>query len=373
MFHSKSPVVKVVLYIIIGFFSLILIISFGMPDFISRMGLDKSIVAIINGEKIHVYDWIDFKRGRKMGSIKGMEKYLFNQFINQRLTLQKLKEMGITVSDERIADYLINTYGGKNKQLDIDLFSQQLKRANMNLSDLKKNIKNYFLFNTYDKMIEQGVSFTSADIVMEQVANNSEIIIKYAYISKRDLKKRYKNMLIVTDAEIKAEMKKNRRVVKDPKSDKKRIKRLLENKKFTKAKNKLIKEINSISKSKGSFNAANALLRGKVMLSRPFKPGEPVKSQGKKAQVVYSLNRSPIFISTCMNLGINTSSKVIESAVGFYLFSPIKKNIKKGTIDSKKLSQKIDRFKMTVNRSIQQKLMRRFIENSKIIKNLKIN
>ena len=52
MFDSKSPVMKAVGYTIIRFFALIIIISFGMPDFMSRIGMDNSIIALVNGQKV---------------------------------------------------------------------------------------------------------------------------------------------------------------------------------------------------------------------------------------------------------------------------------------------------------------------------------
>jgi len=70
MFDSKSPVVKIVSYTITGFFVLIIVISFGMPDFISRMGLDQSSVAVVNGEKVDRYDFLRYRDSR-FGDMRG--------------------------------------------------------------------------------------------------------------------------------------------------------------------------------------------------------------------------------------------------------------------------------------------------------------
>ena len=61
MFDAKHPVIKVAGYIIVGFFVLIIIISFGMPDFLSRMGLDQNTVAKVNGEVIGYMDFIRYR------------------------------------------------------------------------------------------------------------------------------------------------------------------------------------------------------------------------------------------------------------------------------------------------------------------------
>ena len=117
MFDSKSPVVKIVGYIIIGFFGLIIIISFGMPDFISRMGLDESIVASVNGEKVHRLDYLRYRdnRFRHLKNQKDADDMILNYYIGDVLILQKAKELGFDVSDDkRVYFFPIGSGGDRN-------------------------------------------------------------------------------------------------------------------------------------------------------------------------------------------------------------------------------------------------------------------
>jgi len=106
MFDSRSPIIKIGGYIIVGFFVLIIIISFGMPDFMSRLGIDKSTVAIVNGEKIQYLDFLryrDMVAGRvKDSQSKEFQQYLLDSLIRYRLQLQKGRAIGIKVSEERV-------------------------------------------------------------------------------------------------------------------------------------------------------------------------------------------------------------------------------------------------------------------------------
>ena len=110
MFDSKSPVVKIAGYILIGFFTIIIIISFGVPDFMSRLGMDESTVAIINGEKIHILEYLRYRdnisRRYKKADSKKFQKQILDSLIRYRLQLQKADDVGIEVSEESVKRFI---------------------------------------------------------------------------------------------------------------------------------------------------------------------------------------------------------------------------------------------------------------------------
>ena len=99
MFDSRSPVVKIGGYIIIGFFTVIIVISFGVPEFMSRLGMDQSIVAVINGEKVHILEYLRYR-----DNITRRYKKLDLYFGVENLTAFR-QEAPIIAADNPFSDY----------------------------------------------------------------------------------------------------------------------------------------------------------------------------------------------------------------------------------------------------------------------------
>ena len=129
MFDSKSPIVKYTGYAIIGFFGLIIIISFGMPSFMPEITRDKNSIAVINGEKIKTHDFLRYRdsRNRNAKDDKEMDR-LLDEYIQSRLLLQKAREMGFDASDSRVSTELkkIPFLQDKNGKFDPKKFSTYL-------------------------------------------------------------------------------------------------------------------------------------------------------------------------------------------------------------------------------------------------------
>jgi hypothetical protein len=114
--------------------------------------------------------------------------------------------------------------------------------------------------------------------------------------------------------------------LKDPKTDKERFRKKLLSKKFDTEKKKVISEINALADKKIPFVQTAARLRTKVKLSDTFKVGDYVKEIGKKGRTLYAFSSSEGFRKQCLALKPGESSKVIETADGIYLFTPVVKN-----------------------------------------------
>mgnify|MGYP001557349732 CR=1 FL=1 len=380
MFHSKSPIVKYVGYVIIGFFGLIITVSFGMPDFMSRLGMDRSTVAVINGEKIHRFDYIEYKQRyrRQFGNLPAkFEKYIIDGFIRDRLKLQHIKNLGYDATEERIARIIRNHkyfHNKKTKQFDIKILKNYLDSSRTNILDFKKMIKNDNTQMDYNYFFRMGIAVPEDDIHFDNIIKNSKIQIKIAFLNKIDLKLRYKSKVSISDDEIKQEMLKNKHKIKDPKSDKIRIKKKLEKKKLLSIQSKLIKDVDAIAKNKGTFDQANAILKGKVIISRSFKIGGSVMGSKKKRPKTYTaLGNSPIFRESLLKLKNNKTSRVITVPTGYYIFTPIKKsiNVKKPKEPSaEKIAKNTEK---QIMRDLSKKILDKLIENSKIIKNIKTN
>jgi hypothetical protein len=375
MFDTKSPVMKAARYGIITFFALIIIISFGMPDFISRLGMDNSIIAVVNGQKINRIDYLRY-RDNRFGHIKAenMEDLILNYYIGDVLLLQEAYKTGLAVSDDRIADLIRNDIPAfkdpQTGKFDPDRY-QRIREANhLTGTGFYEMLRKDILKDDYISLLKAGISVSPDDISTEYMGQNSSAQIQYTYISDIDLKKRWKNEITVTDDEINAEISKNKKEIKDPRSDRPRISKKLENEKFNRLKKGLIDSLNALALKKGSFAEAAAMMQGVSGRSEVFKIGDEIKEQGNKEKNLAVITNSPVFLEECAVIEKGKASRVIESSAGLYVFSTVRFDLPKTALspeDSKKLAARIsgETYNMVTSN-----VMKNLHEKSKIVKNL---
>lgn len=374
MFDSKSPVVKIVSYAITGFFVLIIVISFGMPDFISRMGLDQSSVAVVNGEKVDRYDFLRYRDSR-FGDMRGDEKMdamILSYYINDVLLLQEARRNGFFVTDNAIKEYILNIPGLRNPAtgaIDKERLDFFLERINMSFLTLQKTVRKELLRDRFMQFIKMGVAVTPAEVAGEFAANNAALQVKYSALSSMELANMYRAGIAVTDAEITAEMAKNKSEVKDPITDRERVKKKLENARLSRFKKDIIDRIDAIAAKGGSFDEAQAVLKGKVALSKTFKPGDRVTDD--RGQAIAGINGSKIFLEGFMGLEENRTSRIINADSGLYIFTPVLKNIKRDAPSEKDYKMIADNLEQESMQMIQGNIMQKLYESAKIVKNLK--
>jgi hypothetical protein len=374
MFDSKSPLIKIVSYAITGFFVLIIVISFGMPDFISRMGLDQSVVAVVNGEKVSRFDYLRY-RDNRFGDMRGngkMDGMILNYYINDVLLLQHARKQGFNVTDESLKEYILEIPGLRDPEtgkLNAERLDYFLQRVNISFHDLQKLIRKDMLRDRFIQAIRIGAAVPSDEVKAEYIANKSRIQIKYSFLSLMDMQKMYGEKASVTDAEIAAEMLRNKNEVKDPTTDRQRIKNKLESAKISGVKKDIIDKVNSIAMKGGSFDEAQAVLKGAVAVSKIFAIGG--KPSDDKGQPISSIANSKFFLEDFMEIGINKTSRVIIAESGLYIFTPVLKEIKKESPPEKDYNAIAGNLEQESMRMISGNMMQKLYESAKIIKNLK--
>jgi len=336
MFETKSPVTKVFVYIIIVFFSLIFIISFGMSDVLSKLGLNQSIAARVNGEDVHIFDFNRYRSRYPNLKGKQMDDYLLNRFISEIMLRQEAKRIGFNSTDEKIVRYIWSMREFKNPatgKFDKVRMKYLLENNRMTFNDLEKMIRENLVKENLFKMISMGLTVSDNEIMKEYQEKNSKIQLKYSFISNFEINKRNKTKIFISQKEIEAEfnkLKKKPTDAKKLKSEKEKIKKRLESKKLNELKNKLIQTVNKLANEKKSFNLAQNILRG----------------------------------------SINTTN----TAIGFYIFTPIKRDIKNPKDITEEEKSKIKNQLLQEKLSmIVQNLMIKLSEKAKITKNLKTN
>ncbi len=374
MFDSKSPVVKIVSYAITGFFVLIIIISFGMPDFLSRMGLDTSVVALVNGEKVDRFEFLRF-RDNRFGDMRGDEKMddmILSQYISMVLFRQEAIRNGFYVTDRGIMKGIKDIPGlsdPSSDRVEEDRLNYFLENNRMSFLTLQKSVSKQLLLNRFMQFISMGVAVTPAEVAGEFAARNATLQIKYSTLGAMDMANMYRAETAVTDAEITAEMGKDKSEVKDPKTDRERVRKKLETAKLTRLKKDIVDKIDAIAAKGGSFDEAQAVLKGKVAVSKTFKPGDRVTDE--KGQAIAGINGSKLFLEGFMELGENRSSRIINADSGLFIFTPVQKVVKKEAPSEKDYTMIAENLEKESLQMIQGNIMQKLYESAKIVKNLK--
>lgn len=368
MFDSKSPLVKAVSYAITGFFVLIIVISFGMPDFMSRMGMDQTTIAIVNGEKVHRFDFLRY-RNRRFGDLadRKMDNVLLSYFIADLLMYQEARKIGFFVTDEALKEYiksipgLRNAATGRIDEERLNYFFERIASEN----DMRREL----VRNKYSLFLKMGAAVPSDEVKAEYAANNSRIQIKYSYLGNMDLQYFYRDKSAVTDAEVTAEMEKNKKEIKDPKTDRERIRTKLSGMKMNRIKKEIIDRVNALAVNNGSFDEAQAILKGKTSTSKIFRAGD--KLTDERGQPITGISNSKLFLEEFFEIGENKTSRIISAESGLYIYTPVLRDIKKDP-PSENETRAIERTLeeqslMAIEGSMRQKLY----ENAKKTINLK--
>jgi hypothetical protein len=375
MFDSKSPVVKIAGYAIIGFFLLIIIISFGMPNIMPQGG-DRTTVAVVNGKKINIADFARYRDNlmRQYPHLRNanMNDYILDDYLRKEVFYQKAKETGFEVSETRIDSVIRSEFRDRETgKYSPDLLKVYMERSFLSLNKLGEMIREQIIMNDFNQSISMGTAVPEQDIRTEYMIQNSRLQIQYAYLSAQDIRKEYQERITVTDQEISDELKKNAGDLKDPKTDRQRMKDKLEKKKMEAVEDELMEKINALAARGGSFASANGLLRGKTGISETFKIGDALKEPGKEGKPLTFLENSPVFREACLTLKPGMASSAIKTPMGLYIFTPTVQNISRKEPDEKEkkaLAQKMQYEQFNASFSA---IMQNAIEDSKIVKNLK--
>jgi hypothetical protein len=379
MSEIKDSIKSYLKYIIIGAFLAIIIISFGMPDTISHCGGGHArAIAVVNGEPISSNDFnifweFNFSQVKSEGD-NGAAQYILNSYIRNIIIIQKARSSGFKVTEDRIASTIRNFPYLKNEagQFDPEILKRFLKHLNLDITNFGKFLGNELTSRDYELFITMGEASSKEDALAKNMVNNSVIQIQYSFLSLDDMKKRYRNELIVRDEEIDDEINNSDVKMSDPDTDRERIKKQLEEKKLDKIKDEMISKINAISSNNGSFANANSILNGKTGRSAKFKIGESAKTDEKESKEIFmSKSSNDIFTDRCLALKIGETSPALTENSGIYIFSPLIKTIPSNIPDENILNNILVSNNRVSGGTIADNLLRVEYENSKIIKNLK--
>ena len=376
MRKSQNPFIKFTGYILIGFFLLIIILSFGMPDIgLNCGGLDQGTVAVVNGQKVHALDYLRY-RDTKFSQFKNqkMDSYILDNYIMEVMLMQQAEKMGINVTDDRITRYIVNSPDFKNRatgEYDPQIFQMILNSNRMNFDEFKRLITKDMILSDFRFLVSTGAAVPSEDIKARNIAENSRIRIRYSHLTAESIRQMYSGDLAVTDAEIDEEIKTQSVEISDPETDRARIRKEIEEKKLIKVREKIAADINSAVEGGASFGTAASMLKGKTFTSEAFKLGEKIKPGAGENGALQAIENSPVFINKIMIMPLNSASTVISSHTGLYIFTPVERFVPSITPDEETKKKIENNLAYASINMITRNLVRTLSEKSKVIKNLK--
>lgn len=375
MLNSDNKMTKYVGYLLIGFFLLIIILSFGMPDMGMSCGGDRYTFVKVNGESFNPIEFYKYKNlfyGPERN--ERFDEIILNNFIMDVLIYQRAEKEGIEFSDDRLSSLIVKSpefINPNTGKYDWDFFEYRLRQFNLTLPEFEKIFKRMKSKDELFYFIGLGETVPSEEIKFKSFINGSKLQIRYAYLSNDELKKRFSAEIAVTEQEIDAEITSQNAKISDPKTDRERIRKHLEDKKLDKVKNDIIEKINALATSGGSFDAAAAILKGTVTKSQPFKIGEEIKAEGKDGKSAASISSSGIFMDRILVMNINSTSPVINAVSGLYIFTPVSRELPANEPDEQTVAQiRTDLSSENMNTTRRSFIMD-LSQNSKIIKKSK--
>ncbi len=374
MHFNRDKILKGIVYIFIGFFTLIIIISFGMPDFISRMGLDQNTIATLNGNPVHRLEYLRY-RDLKFGHLEAqkMDDMLLNYFIQELQLYDEAHRNGVAVSEEKISELIrgipimMDPETGKFSPDRMNMF---LHRFRMSLPEFYKFVERDYTIKEFMRLIGMGIPVTSDDLAVEQTARDAKIQFRYAYVSAMELQKRTAGNP-VTEQEIDAAMLRDKNEVKDPKTDRARIKAKLEKGRYDVARDGIVKRINKLASENGSFSEAASILQGTVSSSNVFKIGEIPKDASDQQKILTDISNSKVFLDDFLSIKENATSRVIQSPMGLYVISPSLKDIKASQPSEKDMPALRTALVNDIEGALMRSYTTKIMEKSKVKKYLK--
>jgi hypothetical protein len=374
---SKSRFVKVGGYVLMGFFCLVIIISFGLPsDWLNGRNRDTNIVATVNGEKIDrlaLARKVDNMMGKYRSQLPDEQMgYVLNMLINERLQVQYAVKTGIQVSDVEVVKTLRSQFNDpQTNTFNANAFKRALESINLSVEGALKMQTDMSLQNEMGRLFSYGVSPLTEEVAFQNAIDKSSFQVRYSFLSNADFQKKNSASVNVTEAEIDAEMAANKKDIENPATDRAKFKNRIIDRKTADAKKNFIAQIDGASQKGESFDKTAAILGGKTGTTEPFKAGDMIKEQGKDGKPLSTLADSDTFRNTFVSLKAGSSSKAVLASDGIYVFTPSKKDFKVELPAEKDYKAVADKVSQVKQQNIQSSVFVPLIESSKVERFLK--
>jgi|GEM_PF-289911 len=374
MKKSANPIIKIGTYLALGFFTVIIIINFGMPDSGGCASVGKNDAASVNGQKItqlQVNRFIEMRlKDQGIDITPEITARVLDHLVSMELDVQYANTTGIDISKVGADKMIRKSFSDDKGNFNEEALNRFMKSYNFTLKEYHQSMKKELVRYELSKIVEFSSAVSKDEIQFANIIRNSDYQIKFVFIPNRDLTEKYKDKVSVTEEEITKELKNNPGEVRDPETDRERIKNKLQAKKLELIKAELISSLNAVSDKGGKIEESAAILGAKVMNSAPYKIGAKISEESNAENVLTGLMMSEIYADGIINLEVGKTSKAINTIDGIYAFTPSKKELLPIDVKSE-IVIKNDLFSQKKD-YMYEKLISSFSDKAKIRKNRKM-
>lgn len=358
MIQSKNIFLKVVGYFIIGGFSLLIVISFGLPEQIMQRSAGKNTYATVNGRSITHFDYVRYVNSSpyfsKNSELANQYKfYIINQLINRELLAQLAENLGISVDAKIVKKMIQRSFTDPSGNFQKDAFAATLKGLAMSPAEYYEMAEKDILRREIQMAAKSASGLARSELAFRKKSMDSKFVIKYAILDNEQIKAQYADRLVVTDEELNklyddalaqnkvaAETEKKVLPLKkaeplagidapkiDPVEEKKAIRTRVENQKLSLLKQELANKVSELSKNGARFEDGAAVVPGSALLTKPFAPGEAVYSDQEQPMQIGGLENEDSFLEDLLHLPAGSLGRGISTPAGVCIFTVVSKEI----------------------------------------------
>lgn len=393
MLKSKNTFIKVGSTILFVFLSLMLVISFGVPSFMDRMGINPTTIAVVNGKEVSVYDYRFFLstdsrfagRQNEILNDENMNQYVQQLFIRRVLAIQYAEKLGVVISKDQVFDYIrnISYFKGEDGKFSTERMDAILAHYNMTFDQFFDRSKNTLMLLELNNLVNYGTGFGPDEVRMVKTADSSHFVLKYAFLSESDIKNKYADEIAVSDDEIDAELAKlkdenagdgkieaDASAMAEPQKSRESVKALLERQKIASVKVKIEEDLKKFQNQPAAFDKAVAYLGTGVKMSKAFSLGSPVYGGGEKGKILYDLYMSSQFNEDFLSVELNSMARPINASSGIYVYAPVERQLESFAGTDVSYEEGYSLVEKRFN-ELENALLDPFFEQSKIVRNYK--
>jgi len=214
-------------YFFIGFFILLIVVAFGMPDFIGTSGTsDRYIAAKIGKEVVTRKEVAFFRDDLIRRSFQGqavpenLKGYFFSQglerAINYKVFLILSRESGLyptrSMTNKIVANYLKKNYSQYNTENGFDLIkfkSEVLQNYRISLIDIEKQAIWQYALGKNEQLFSAMATINQRELEDKVLLSKTRVALDILVIKSDDKKRIFMNTMKITEKDIQEKFKKD--------------------------------------------------------------------------------------------------------------------------------------------------------------------
>ncbi len=361
MIQTKNIFLKVIGYIIISFFTILIIVSFGLPEYVQRFNTNQNTYVVINGRSITRFDYIRYVRNiqalaQNPDLAEQYKPYIISQLINMELLSQMSESLGVSIDTKLVRKTVRRNFTDPSGQFQKDLFTNTLKALVLSPAEYYEMTEKDLLRREMQQMASSAAGISRTELEFRKKASLSTFVIKIATLSDEQIKSTYADRLLVTDEEVNKVYDDAQKInsdpvtekkaktflnalakdkisepvsekEKDPAEEKKFIRTRLENQRLSALKQEIAEKISTLAKDGSDFSAGTQIISSAALTTKPFAIGEGIYSNEEVPVQIIGLENAESFLDDLISLPAGTLARGVSTPTGVSMFTVVERSI----------------------------------------------